>query len=159
MWLMWATSGFSAYLCLHAINIVPPVSVLLETGQRWGVRPHHGGPGEADCCPQHPAQRGGGLQLAAVCQLCWQQGEHTLQVSIIKTHVHDMLGVFSEACIEQEVKHTSSKDTQKVLHLPEQLIQIFDVVFKVILYIYCVILSSRSNIQPSRNSTTTCWWV
>lgn len=53
-----------------------------ETSQHGGVWSHPGRPGEADCCSQHSAQRDWGLQLAAVCQLCWWQGEHKRTFSL-----------------------------------------------------------------------------
>lgn len=74
-------------LSLHPINCIN--LVLSETSERGGVRPHHGGLGEAGRCSQHPAQRGGGLQLAALHQLCRQQGEKTWKhIYMIFTNIY-----------------------------------------------------------------------
>lgn len=55
--------------------VICPLSVLTETVERGDVRPLDGRSGEAGCCSQHPAQGGGVLQLTALRQLRWQQGE------------------------------------------------------------------------------------
>lgn len=60
---------FCPAVCIPTLTFSSCLRCLTETAELGGVRPQHGGPGEADRLPQHPAQADRGLQLTAQCQL------------------------------------------------------------------------------------------